>query len=465
MTIRPLKRHQQKAIVLAKKAWRSVRKLQFGLFMAPGVGKTIIAIRLAKRLPAPRLVLCRRDDFLTWKNELVAEGVPVERILFVESGKDSSLPGDDYDWVCITYDLVKNPDIKREIKSTAYSIAIADEVHMLKRFKSKRTKAVIRSTRHIPNRLGMTGTNITNDPKDVFSQVLFLDNGRTFGDSEFWFMKRYFFKVDFAWYPKKGLKDLIADKLKTIAVHVHEDDVLSLPPVREYTKSAPLSGMQRRHYEKMLDSWEYDVGGETAEIDQVIVQLMKLRQIAGGFMYQEDGTPVLFKCPKLEQLFADLKDPDVFGDKPKIIIWCSHTAEINRICARAHEEDITHIKFIGSMKTPERVAARERFRDNKYARLFVGQVDAGVGMNELVVADTAIYYSNSLKVVSRQQSMRRNRRIGSEHHAAITYVDYVSEGTIDEALVKSIKSDMNFAQSILNKVKRGISLRNAISLR
>jgi hypothetical protein len=90
-------------------------------------------------------------------------------------------------------------------------------------------------------------------------------------------------------------------------------------------------------------------------------------------------------------------------------------------------------------------------------------VDAGVGMNELVVADTAMYWSNSFKVVSRQQSERRNRRIGSEGHDIITYWDLLSEGTVDKRILRGVRSSMDVATGILQEIKAGKKLRTVLN--
>ena len=157
-----------------------------------------------------------------------------------------------------------------------------------------------------------------------------------------------------------------------------------------------------------------------------------------------------------------LTSKDILADEPKIVIWASHRAEIDRIAQEATDRDIQHVTFQGgSPKTKD--AARREFRDNSATRLFIGQVDSGVGMNELIVAKHAIYYSNSSKVVSRQQSMRRIRRKGSEHHSSITYWDLITEGTVDRHILKSIHKKADLAQYILNKLKKNAPIRTLLT--
>jgi SNF2 family DNA or RNA helicase len=431
-----------------------------GLFMAPGTGKTIVDIRTA---PTPRLIICRRDDFLTWEQELLAEGVLRRKIRWITSSKNPLppfLPGRHY---ITTYDLVKNKKIQDWIKSMPFLQVTWDEFHYCKRWKSARTKANYKATRHIPRRVGLTGTAITNHVRDVWSLGYLLDNGRTFGNKEWWFLKKTHLRAGKAWYPKKGVKDTIKEQLKKLAFYVHEDDVLKLPPCRPSVKGVPMTGMQRRQYERVLTEWETELAdGTHIEFDQVIVQMAKLRQIASGFIYDEHKNAHWFRNNKMPFLFKMLTDPDYFEEKEKVVVWASHNAEIERIAEEAEDRNIKYVTFYGRNRRAKR-AARISFRDEPKVRLFIGQVDSGVGMNELIVADTAFWYSNSLKVVSKEQSRRRNRRRGSEIHRRIHHITICTEGTLDFRLAKSISAAMNLAHEILSACRAGESPRKFLT--
>jgi SNF2 family DNA or RNA helicase len=452
MMRRTLMKHQREAL-------RFVRQHggRAGLFMAPGTGKTLVGIRSAI---GPALVICRRDDFLTWNDELGMEGVSPGRITQITSGAAPISPND---WTLVTYDLVKSPKVNEYIRTFPFLTVLADESHMVKRWEAKRTKSIIRSTRHIPRRIAMTGSPITNEVLDVFSQSMFIDNGRLFGNSEWRFKNKYYLQSGQGWYPRRKAKDEITRRLEQIAFHVHEDDVLKLPPIRRYKKGVKMSSEQAQAYGDMLEMFEVMFGdGEIVEVNDVLTQVGKLKQIASGFMYREDGTAEHFPCPKIDLLFDLLLNDPFISRKPKVIVWCSFTAEIERIASVANHHGIRCVTFCGSNRKAKN-EARRQFKGDPGIRLFIGQVDSGVGMNELAVADTAIYFSNSHKTVSRQQSMRRTRRIGSEHHTSITYLDLLTEDTVDLRVFHNMRTRMNLAQSILDELKHGVPVREILS--
>jgi len=447
LLMRKLKPHQKQALNFLRS-----HNGQAGLFMACGTMKTSVAIRYAQQY-LPILVICRRDDFLTWKQELSLEGIPKNIICFIKSGKQELLPNPN--WIIVTYDLIRNKRIATYIKTQPWKIVIADESHSIKRWKAQRTKKVIRTTRHIPRRIAMTGTPKTNKMEDFFTQCLFIDNGKLFGQSYWEFRNTYYMQSGLGWYLKHNSKKRIIAKLQQLVFYVDEDDVLTLPPKRHLTKAVPMSGQQRRYYKRIVEDWGIELSGqEIIELNQVVAQLTKLRQVASGFIYDKNHRPVWLKSTKLKLLKELLTSEDYLVSKKKVVIWCSHTAEIHKIAELATELNIKFVIFTGSNRK-KKDKARKKFCRCKSIKLFIGQADSGVGMNELVVADTAVYYSNSFKVVSRQQSEPRIRRPGSERHKIITYWDLISENSIDEHILKSLQQNISVADYILSKIREG----------
>lgn len=454
MKLRELKPHQAKALAFAVG-----KKRRAGLFMDPGTGKTIVGIRLAV---SPTLVLCRRDDFLTWLTELSKEHIPSEHISVIESAADIDTLKPTK-WVICTYDLVKKKKVRAFLDAQRFKTVIGDELHAIKHWKTKRTQAVIHLTRSVPYRIGMTGTPITNNLEDVFAECFFIDSGATFGDNLWKFKTKYYIKSGPGWYPKRGAKERITQRLENVGFSVSADEVLKLPPARTVLKSVPMTSRQRKAYERVVEDWEFETKQGIYEIDHVISRLAKLRQIASGFVYDADKRAIWLSqhSNKIDLLFEMLGSKDHLAHKPKVVVWAMYRAELDRIEKTARELGISCVRYRGNSK--ELVQARLDFQNKSSVRLFVAQADRGVGMNELVVADTAIYFSNSLRVVSRQQSERRVRRIGSEHHSLITYYDLVTEGTYDLELVTGLQNKISVASSILERLRQGASIHTILS--
>lgn len=464
--MRELRKHQRLALPFIRS-----RNHRVILGMAPGTGKTAVAIRTARDF-APVLILARRDDFMTWRHQLSLEygNAWHDHWLFpIESGRHELCDVGLHqtfgtNWFMTTWDLLRNDTIAKWIKAQPFQYVIGDESHTIKRWEAERTKRAYRVTRHIPRRIAMTGTLITNEVMDVWSQAKFVDDGKTMGDNAWFFKKRYYLKLTtgYGWVPKRHAKDQVVQDLRPLVYSVN-DSVLDLPPKVEVHKGMPMSPKQRQAYEDVLTKWELELAnGDVLEFNHTIAQLQKLHQVANGFIYDDDHNVHEFDCPKLDAMISHIQDRD--DGERKHVIWTAHTACINRVATRLRRLELGGVEtFWGGMSRPERDGARTNFLNIPNDRFFVAQVDMGVGMNELVVADTAHYFSNSFKVVSKQQSMARTRRIGSEVHERITYYDWISEGTMEVKQLYGVRQMMSFAKWVMDQLRRGIPVRKVVT--
>ena len=465
--LRPLMKHQREALRIIHKL-----KGRCGLFMAPGTGKTLTAIRFVqpeRRRPYyPALVICRRDDYLTWEQELLEEGVPPEEILFIQH-KTQELPEDPPHWTIVSYDLLKEKgtefsDSAWWIYNSFFEIVMADECQMIKKYKTNRSKVVIKVIKDIQMRIPMTGTPITQSVEDAFMHGLFANDGETFGRNWWKFMETFWnkCKVTKAWFIKNGSKKRIRKRMGEFSYYVHEDDVMKLPTaLPPVIKSCSMYGKQRRMYESVLKDWEIHQGnGKYYELDYVIDVTQKLKQIASGFYYDHDGKTVHIKNRKIELLEDLATDPEYLKDENSII-WVSTKGELEIVSELAHKLGIGYIKYGGTYK--ERRKQRESYRDDPSIQWFICNVERGKGMNELIKARNRVYYSNSTKVEAKEQSMRRNRRKGSEKfHTSIRTFELVTEGTIDLDIIKNLKKGIDTAQYVVELAKRGLRLREIL---
>jgi len=104
--------------------------------------------------------------------------------------------------------------------------------------------------------------------------------------------------------------------------------------------------------------------------------------------------------------------------------------------------------FHGATPANERQNVVERFQDPEHPlRFFVGQPRTGGYGLTLTEGKTVIYYSNGYDLEIRLQSEDRAHRIGQTNK--VTYVDIIIENTIDEKILKALRSKMNISTQVL----------------
>ena len=104
----------------------------------------------------------------------------------------------------------------------------------------------------------------------------------------------------------------------------------------------------------------------------------------------------------------------------------------------------------GSGNTPadERQPIVEKFQDpDSKLRFFVGQPRTGGYGLTLTEAKTVIYYSNGYDLEVRLQSEDRAHRIGQTNK--VTYIDIVTEKTVDEKVLRALRSKIDISSRVL----------------
>ena len=156
-----------------------------------GLGKTrqsIVALRHAEAA-GPYLVVCPASVKLNWRREIQMVDPSAEcRVLqgSVGSPVEPGFQG----WAIINYDILDK--WFDSLLGTAWSGLIFDEAHYLKNHTSKRNKLAMKlcgRQGHDPAVYALTGTPLTNRPRDLFPLLQLVNH--SLGKSFLSFAKRY----------------------------------------------------------------------------------------------------------------------------------------------------------------------------------------------------------------------------------------------------------------------------------
>ena len=179
--------------------------------------------------------------------------------------------------------------------------------------------------------------------------------------------------------------------------------------------------------------------------DTVLTQILRLQQVCSGFVNMDDKTVKELPNNKIPELMSAIEET-----KSKVIIWANFTHDllsINKELTKKYGEE-TCALFYGKTPSEERQEIVEKFQDpNNPLRFFIGQPRTGGYGLTLTEATTVIYYSNGYDLEVRLQSEDRAHRIGQTNK--VTYVDIITEKTVDEKILKALRSKINIASSVL----------------
>jgi len=331
-----------------------------------------------------------------------------------------------------------------------------DESTMIKGPSAARAKAAIRLAALAPYRRILTGFPMPKSSLDLYMQFAFLDK-KILGHKSFWTFRQRYAILKKVYIANRSVAmvdgfqntEELWGLIDPVSFRVRADDCLDLPPQSYHRQVVEMTDEQRRVYADMRDQCLSEVGGAWASATVAVAQIMKLHQIACGFITTEDGTEVNIPNRRVDALMETI---DEIGE-PKVVIWATYHYCLRQIVQRLTEEygPRSFVQYHGGVGDSDRATARERFARDPECRFFVGtQATGGRGLNDLIVARSTIYYANNYNLELRLNSEARTRRKGSERHASVTYTDLITEGTVEEKIVQSLRRNIDVASAVLN---------------
>lgn len=439
----------------------------FGLLFEMGCGKTLTAIAIAgagyqmgkvERL----LIVAPTSVVAVWPKELqeyakfkytckTLLGEKKQRIKQIDDLL--KFPFKALKVAVINYESTWRPEILEKLKEFDADMVIADESQRIKTYDAAQSKAMHELGDQARYKLILSGTPVQTAAIDIWSQYRFLDK-TVFGDNFFKFRGRYAIMGGYGNKKIVGYKDLegLIKKEHSIAFRVTKDESLDLPEQTFETRKIQFSQKEKNLYERIKkDSYAELDGGGHITATTVLTRLLRLQQLAGGFLVQDDAQkPQLVSRAKLDAL-GDIIEDYVIGSGKKLVIFARFIAEVKAIMELADKvlpKELKQVAIYGDIKKEDRGDIVKQFQEDPKTVLFIGQIDtAGTGIT-LTAADTCVYYSKNFNYATYSQSLSRIHRIGQRN--CCTYIDLEIEGTIDELISKALSRKEDMAKTVVD---------------
>lgn len=311
---------------------------------------------------------------------------------------------------------------------------ILDESQRIKNPNSKAAIALHSLGPFLARRVIMTGTPVANRPYDIWSQVYFLDDGESLGNSFQSFKSETDFRKELG-----GNSDTttaferrlagIYEKIRHFAIRETKDSAeLSLPGKVIRNTPAYLEPSQSILYEKYRRELAAEVlvdGLKTLDdAEEILKRLLRLVQVASNpnlVDHSYEGTPGKFRV-----LDSIVRKMDKFG--PKSIIWTGFTKNVSRIAQRY--PGMCPARVHGRLSIADRTHDLDRFMEDPNCRLLVATPGAAKEGLTLTVASHALFFDRTFSLDDYLQAQDRIHRISQTNECLVE--NLVAVGTIDE---------------------------------
>lgn len=179
----------------------------------------------------------------------------------------------------------------------------------------------------------------------------------------------------------------------------------------------------------------------------VITQLLKLAQMASGFIRSEAGTWYRVSHAK-RRAFGSLLDDYEAAGKRKIVVFSRFLPTLRDIALESKAHGYRTLLLHGGVPHIERERRYVRFQEDPGKWVFVSQISTGSMGIDLSAADTTCYYSLTESLLHYEQSMARIRKYKETRTLAYDYL--LTAGTVDELMYLALKDQKNLVEFVLN---------------
>lgn len=375
----------------------------------------------------------------------------------------------------------------RAIRAYKPDVVVVDESQIIKTAGANISKSAYQIGQLAPHRLILTGTVTPLSPLDVYGQWRFLapwtfsdHHGFSYTDNPSRMTQFQVAEIrPWSWtrfkdrysepggYKNKGIggfKNL--DELNSrVAERAHvvlKADALDLPPVQDVDVHVTLSPKEAAAYQQMKDELAMELtNGELLEAPNALAKMMKLRQIASGFVKDTETGEIHIIGDSLRKSVKEVCQVTLETEK-RIVVFAYFRAECERLADMLRQRGTTVEVVTGSTKADERLAIRKRFGDvsgNPERIILVAQQRTmSVSVNELVTAQNAVFASMSERREDWVQARGRLDRNGQKGQH-VTFWNVMSPGLIGEIMRDRHEDRGDLESALLNHIMSATPVR------
>ena len=415
-----------------------------GLFMEPGLGKTVTALTIIEESPKGKtlIVAPKRVAESVWAQELQKwshlRGMSHSKCMGTPTNRSNALSKQ----ADITIVNLENLVWLLE-QGYSFNYLIIDESSRFKDPSTKRFKALKKHLRHFSRRIILTGTPTPQGIADLWSQVGILDLGQRLESSLTKFRDKYMDAgqrnrhtgVVYNWVPKSTSSSIIQHKINDICMSLKAEDYLQLPTLSNVYHKIDTDKGFRTQYDTLKKTMVTEVEGEQITAPTAATLANKLLQFTSGAVYTQAGKDDWQEVDnsKLELLESILEE----SNTPTLVFYhFKHT--LQRLKASfPHAVELSDDNM-------------QAWRDGRIPVLLAHPQSGGIGINlQCNAGDSAqtVWFDLPWSSENYIQANARIYRQGQEKPVIIHHL--MLNDTIDEHVLEVLEGKINLQEALL----------------
>jgi SNF2 family DNA or RNA helicase len=309
-----------------------------------------------------------------------------------------------------------------------FDMLVIDESTKFKDSQTQRFKSLKKHLHKFARRVILTGTPAPNGLADLFGQMYVCDMGEALGKYVTHFRQRYMYQSHdgFSWLLAPGASQEIYERVKGKLLRMMAVDHLEMPELINNYIEVSLAPAVMKKYKELERDFLIKVNDETVPVFNKAALGVKLRQVANGFIYNEDHTALGIHGHKMEALLELVEE---MQGRPLIVCY-------------EFIEDATALEkmFPGAVnisKGKDSLGIVKAFNEGKIPLLIGHPKSMGHGLNLQEVCKDICWYGIPWDLELYQQSIARVWRQG-QPSPVVSVHHIVARNTKDAEVIKAL---------------------------
>ena len=426
------------------------------VFLTMGLGKTVITLSAINRLLFDTFEVSKvlviaplrvaRD---TWQEEIekwdhlievrysIAVGSEKERLDALKKDADIYIINrENVEW------LIDKAHIPFD-----FDMIVIDELSSFKSGRAKRFKAFLKVRPRVKRIVGLTGTPASNGLIDLWAEFRILDMGQRLGRFITGFRNEYFTpdkrnqNIIFSYKLRPGAEEKIYKRIEDITLSMKALDYLKMPELIENTVKVHMSPDEKSAYNELKKELVLELQCEEVAALSAASLASKLMQVASGAIYKDDGRYIPLHDKKLDALEERIEA--AYGQSVLVAYWFRFDKERIENLLKTMKVSYAFLDTSDGIKA---------WKEKRVQIGLIHPASAGHGINIQAGGNILIWYTVPWSLELYDQTVARLWRQG-QSEATVVVEHLVTDGTIDERILKAIKTKEVTQDLLMDAVK------------
>jgi SNF2 family DNA or RNA helicase len=352
----------------------------------------------------------------------------------------------------------------KELNKIDFGCVIGDEIHRVMDPSSKVARALKAATGKAEFRFGLSGTPIASAPDNLFSPLNWLM------PEAYPSKTKYLDRMCLTTYNAWGATVVIGIKperqqeffagIDPFLRRMPKEVILPfLPPIVRERRDVEMAAKQKKTYEQMRDQMVAELEGDLLITTSPLTKMTRMLQFSSSFAEIEyrpvrnketkevEDVPYVKLSDPSCKLDAFMEDLDDFGGE-SIVVFAVSSQLVRMLSARLEKAKIPHGLITGEQDAVERQHHMDQFQSGKTKLILCTIAAGGTGIT-LTTGSVAVFLQRSWSMIENLQAEARVHRIGSEQHDFVRIIDYVTAGSVEEAVFEAVEAKSQQLEFIL----------------